>query len=70
MTSRRRDMTFMRLREILAAILDLCKLYLFAHLRSLVCYSRDLILTFCGIGNFLAVRLLVDPVWGLDFLAY
>ena len=51
-------MTFIRFREILAAILDLCKLYLFAHLRSLrtlVCYSRDLILTFCGVGNFLAV---------------
>ena len=32
-------MTFMRFREILEAILDLCKLYLFAHLRSLRTFS-------------------------------
>ena len=32
-------MTFMRLHEILAAILDLCKLYLFAHLQSLRTFS-------------------------------
>ena len=51
-------MTFMRLREILAAFLDLCKLYLFAHLDllgRLVCYSRDLIITFCGVRNSLTV---------------
>ena len=32
-------MTYIRLHEILAAILDLCKLYLFAYLRSLRTFS-------------------------------
>ena len=50
-------MTFMRLREILAAILDLCKIYLLTHLLGLsVCYSRALILTFCDVENSFAVQ--------------
>ena len=62
-------MTFMRFHENLAAIVDFAN-YTFLPtsdlLGLLVCYSRDLILTFCGVENFLAVRFRLR----LDFLAY
>ena len=52
-------MTFMRFREIWQPswiYANYTYLSTSGLLGFLVCYSRDLILTFCGVGYFLAVR--------------
>ena len=70
MTSRICDMTFMRLHEILATILDICKLYLFAHLRSLRTFSMLFQGPYTNIlwcQKFSCSSIPVDPFWGLDF---
>ena len=65
-------MTFMRLHEILAAILDLCKLYQFAHLRSLRTFSMLFLGPYTNIlwcWKFSCNSIPVDPFLELDFLA-
>ena len=65
-------MTYIRLHEILAAILDLCKLYLFAHLLSLRTFSMSLLGPYTNIlwcRKFSCNSIPVDPFLELDFLA-
>ena len=66
-------MTFMRFWENLVAILDLCKLYLFAHLRSLRTFSMLFQGPYTNIlwcRKFSCSSIPVDPFLRLDFLAY
>ena len=60
-------MTFLRLHEILAAILDLYKLYLLAQLRSLWTFSmlfKGLYINIPLCQKFSCSLIPVDPFWG------